>query len=268
MHARSLGYRTDLALLTATGSTVEDRGTHLVVRTPANPTYFWGNFILLAAPPVPGGEKEVVGAFHTEFPEAGHVSIGIDTGEIDDDARKRWEAAGLTVDSSVVLTASALHQPLTPLAAVTVRPLDSDEDWVQRALLSYTLSPTTPQDTFLVYQRARDAHERALVEAGSGHRFGAFLGDELVATAAVFRTEPGVARFQNVETHAAHRRQGIGASVVHAAGTYALAELGVTQLVMVADEEGPAIGMYRRLGFADSERQVALERRGEGWSEA
>lgn len=268
MHARSLGYRTDLALLTATGSTVEDRGTHLVVRTPANPTFFWGNFILLSAPPVPGGEKEVVGAFHTEFPEAGHVSVGIDAGELDDDARQRWEAAGLTVDSSVVLTAATLRQPLAPLAAVTVRPLASDEDWIQRALLSYTLSPTTPQDEFLVYQRARDAHERALVEAGAGHRFGAFVDDELVSTAAVFRTEPGLARYQNVETHAAHRRQGIGASVVHAAGAYALGELGVTQLVMVADPDGPAIGVYRRLGFADAEQQVGLERRAEGWSEA
>ena len=34
MDVRSLGFRTDLALLTASGSVVEDRGTHLVVRTP------------------------------------------------------------------------------------------------------------------------------------------------------------------------------------------------------------------------------------------
>ena len=77
MHVSSLGFRTDLALLTASGSVVEDRGTHLVVRSPDNPSYFWGNFILLAQPPVPGGEREVVGAFHTEFPAADHVSIGL-----------------------------------------------------------------------------------------------------------------------------------------------------------------------------------------------
>ena len=74
MHVSSLGFRTDLALLTASGSVVEDRGTHLVVRSPDNPSYFWGNFLLLAQPPVPGGEKEVVAAFHTEFPLADHVS--------------------------------------------------------------------------------------------------------------------------------------------------------------------------------------------------
>ena len=78
MNVSSLGFRTDLALLTASGSVVEDRGTHLVVRSPDNPSYFWGNFLLLSEPPVLGGEKEVVGAFHTEFPLAEHVSIGVD----------------------------------------------------------------------------------------------------------------------------------------------------------------------------------------------
>ena len=77
MHVTSLGFRTDLSLLTASGSVIEDRGTHLVVRSPDNPTYFWGNFLLLAQPPVPGGELEVVGAFHTEFPAAEHVSLGM-----------------------------------------------------------------------------------------------------------------------------------------------------------------------------------------------
>jgi hypothetical protein len=59
MDVHSLGFRTDLALLTASGSVVEDRGTHLVVRSPDNPSYFWGNFLLLAAAPVPGGERRL-----------------------------------------------------------------------------------------------------------------------------------------------------------------------------------------------------------------
>src|SRR5687768_8665639 len=98
MHVSSLGFRTDLALLTASGSVVEDRGTHLVVRSPDNPSYFWGNFVLLAEPPALGGEREVVGAFQTEFPAADHVSIGIDTADLSDESRAAFEAAGLTVD--------------------------------------------------------------------------------------------------------------------------------------------------------------------------
>ena len=121
MHVTSLGFRTDLALLTAAGSLVEDRGTHLVIRTPDNPSYFWGNFLLLAEPPVPGGEKEVVAAFHTEFPKAEHVSIGIDTDDLTDDARAAFEAAGMAVDVATVLTASRLTAPREVEAEV--RPL-------------------------------------------------------------------------------------------------------------------------------------------------
>jgi hypothetical protein len=39
---RSLGLRTELALRVLSGSLVEDRGDHLVVRTPDNPTFWWG----------------------------------------------------------------------------------------------------------------------------------------------------------------------------------------------------------------------------------
>ena len=54
MDVVSLADRTDLALLQLGGSEVSDRGDHLVVRTPHNPAYWWGNFLLMAEPPAPG----------------------------------------------------------------------------------------------------------------------------------------------------------------------------------------------------------------------
>src|SRR5215470_5926613 len=47
VEVRSLGYRTDLAILALEGSQVTDHGDHLVIRTPGNPDYWWGNFLLL-----------------------------------------------------------------------------------------------------------------------------------------------------------------------------------------------------------------------------
>ena len=55
--------------------------------------------------------------------------------------------------------------------------------------------------------------------------------------------------------------KGLAAAAVHAAGRYALEHLGARTLVIVADDDGEAIGIYRRLGFADTERQLMLERR-------
>ena len=268
MHVTSLGFRTDLALLTASGSLVEDRGTHLVVRSPDNPSYFWGNFLLLAEPPVPGGEREVVGAFHTEFPLADHVSLGIDTAELTDDARAAFEAAGLTVDVATVLTASALQPPREVEAEV--RALSGDEEWEARARLSQQLYPQTSEEAFMTFARQKNAQERRLVDGGRGQRFGAFVDGTLVSTAGIFVTEDGVARFQSVETHSGHRRRGLASAVVHAAGQHALDQLlagaGVRTLVIVADTDGDAIGIYRRLGFTDSERQLMMEKRSGEWA--
>lgn len=264
MDVSSLGFRTDLALLTESGSVVEDRGTHLVVRSPDNPSYFWGNFFLLAQAPVPGGEREVVGAFRTEFPHADHVSVGIDSADMSEESRVAFEAAGLTVDVATVLTTSTLSAPREVEAEL--RTLASEEDWEARARLSQQLYPSTSEEAFMTYARQKNAQERRLVDAGRGSRFGAFVDGTLVSTAGVFVTDPGVARFQSVETHPDHRRRGLAAAVVHAAGQHALAQLDVTTLVIVADTDGEAIGIYRRLGFADAESQLMMEKRSGEWA--
>ena len=41
---------------------------------------------------------------------------------------------------------------------------------------------------------------------------------------------------------------------------------GVRTLVIVADTDGEAIGVYRRLGFTDSERQLMMEKRSGEWA--
>jgi ribosomal protein S18 acetylase RimI-like enzyme len=266
MDVRSLGFRTDLALLALAGSEIDDRGTHLVVRTPANPSYFWGNFLLLARAPYPGGEREVIGAFQTEFPLADHVSLGIDEPDLTPESRAAFEAAGLDVDVAVVLTASTVTAPRPPAVDAEVRALASDDDWEARARLSSTLYPRTDEATFMPFARGKNDQERALVASGTGQRYGAFVDGRLVSTAGIFRTEPGVARFQSVETDPDHRRRGLAAAVVHAAARHALDELGATTLVIVADEGGAAIRIYRGLGFADSERQLMMERRSGAWA--
>ena len=265
MDIRSLGFRTDLRLLQMSGSEIEDRGTHLVVRTPANPTYFWGNFLLLRALPVPGGEREVIGAFHTEFPLAEHVAIGIDGTEDLTEQLEPFVEAGLEPNTGVVLTAAELAEPSAVPDGVVVRPLESDEDWEQRARLAYRLYARTDESTFMQYARQRNEQERGLAARGIGQRFAAVVDGEVVSTAAIFLTHAGVARFQTVETHAEHRRQGLAAAVVHAAGRHALEQLQVQRLVIVADHDGDAVGIYRRLGFVDAERHTTLERRPKDW---
>lgn len=259
MKVTSLGFRTDLALLQHTGSEVEDHDDHLVIRTPENPSYFWGNFVLFAHAPT---VDRAMDAFAAAFPDADHVSIGVDDARMDAETRASFGEVGVTVDDCVVLTSTSME-----LAAIDadVRPLATSDDWEQRALLSHAFNPEVDADTFLDFARRKAAMEQALVDAGLGQRFGAFVDGQLVSTAGCFEASPGLARYQAVETHPDHRRQGFAGAVVRAAGRAAL-DAGARRVVIVADEDGDGVRLYRRLGLADAERQLMLERRSGPWA--
>ncbi len=57
MNVKSLGYRTDLIFPAFDGEII-DRGDYLVVRSPANPAFYWGNFLLFSQPPQEGDFRE------------------------------------------------------------------------------------------------------------------------------------------------------------------------------------------------------------------
>ena len=125
----SLGYRTDLMLLGLQGSVIEQWAGYQVIRTPANPTFHWGNFLLLDRPPAPGTVSSWMSTFAREFPGAEHVAIGVDgSGGVAGDEAE-LATAGLEADRSTVLTAAAATPPPRPNEAAQFRMLDSDADW-------------------------------------------------------------------------------------------------------------------------------------------
>ncbi len=258
MDVRSLGYRTDLMIRTLEGSQIEDRGDYLVIRSPRNPGYWWGNFLLLGHPE-PGQAARWVATFAAEFPAARHVALGIDVIEIGDVHIGEYVAAGLQPQRFTVLTAQELAEPPHPGRSAAYRELSGDDDWRRAEELRAITNAGEPgaDPDFL---RARSAAERALTEAGHGSWFGAFAGDELVAQLGLITDGSGIARYQNVETHPAWRRRGLAGSLVVAAGRHGLDVLGVTTLVIVADPLADAIKLYRSVGFADAETQVGFER--------
>jgi ribosomal protein S18 acetylase RimI-like enzyme len=259
MEIASLANRTDLALLERSGSRISDRGTHLVVRTPDNPTFWWGNFLLLPEPPATTTEAEAwLATFGQEFPEARHRTFGIDGtgGTVDDLAA--FTALGLEAEASSVMTASAVHEPPRPNTEATYRPLVSDDDWAQQIEVSRA-GEDVGYD--LAFVTARTAAERHLVQQGYGAWWGAFEGDRLLSSMGLFTASPGLARFQSVKTHPDARGRGLAGTLVHRVSRYGFDELGATTLVMVADPDYLAIRVYRSVGFADTEHQLQVMRK-------
>ncbi len=260
MTIRSLAFRTDVAVLEAGGSTVEDRGDHLVVRTPENPGFWWGNFLLWPSPPTTADVTRWNAAFEAAFPGAGHRAHGLDTtdGHAGDPAA--LAALGLAADHGTVLTSVALGppRPVEVDGAVEVRPLSGDADWDLALRLRHSWDP--PRDPAeRVFGERRVAGHRALCESGHAVWFGAFVGGRLRSACGIFPDGHGAARYQLVETDPAARRTGLAGAVVHHAGRHALALPGVERLIIVADPGYHAIGLYRALGFTDTERQVQLQ---------
>jgi ribosomal protein S18 acetylase RimI-like enzyme len=252
MDVSSLGFRTDLILRRLAGASVEDRGDHIVVTTPANPGFWWGNFLLLAEPP-----RDIapwVAAFQREFPEARHVAIGVDGTD-----GRAGDTTGLRPEVGVVLTATRFP-PRAPDPYAKVRPLESDVDWAQAVELELVSHEPEPGPTHRLFVERRVAEARRLVEAGHGRWFGAFPDGTLRSALGIVTDGSGIARYQNVETEPEFRRRGLATNLVYEAGVHALAQMGAQTLVIVADPDDEAIRIYRAAGFEDRERQVQLMR--------
>jgi ribosomal protein S18 acetylase RimI-like enzyme len=257
---KSLAFRTDVALRVLEGAEVIDRGDYLVIRSLDNPGFWWGNFLLLGAPPGPGTVDTWLARFAAEFPQAHHAALGIDItsapsapGAIPGE----FAAAGFERQRETVLTATEAGPPPHPNTEAEIRPLDSDADWRQAYELALRCAG---QDEHQEYLERRTAARRRLTQAGRGAWFGAFTGGRLLAQLGLFDTGDGYARYQHVETDPRARRQGLAGTLVWHASRYGRETLGASTLVIVADPNDVAIGVYRSCGFTDFQDQVSLER--------
>ena len=257
VNVRSLGYRTDLMVLALGGSEVVAHEDHVVVRTHANPTFWWGNFVLFRDRVGPGDVEARLALFVHELPGAEHVAWGVDTtdGTVGDEPG--LTRAGLAVSRDTVLTATGVRPPARQ-ATATLRSLEGDDDWRQAVDLHLACNAQAAHVTTEFLERQM-LGARALCERGDATWYGAFEGDVLRSALGIVTGEGGLARFQLVQTHPDARRQGLAGALLHRAGTAALDERAAT-LVIVADPEYEAIRLYRRAGFVDAETQVQLTR--------
>lgn len=244
-----LGWHTDLAVLRLGGSTLEERPDHLVVRTAANPFYFWGNFVLVTDPDAADAPARWLEVFEREFPDAPHRAIGL-AGELDDE--DPWQALDLAIERDDVLATTTCPDP-TPLpSGYLVRQLTDAIHWEQSTGLRIAefASASTHEAEF--ERRATEERVR-MSEHGETAWFGAFEGDRLAAELGIVDCGAGVARYQSVVTDAGHRRRGLAGHLLGVAAAWA-AERGATTWVIVADQGSDASRLYQSRGFTPADR--------------
>lgn len=260
MQVRSLGYRTDLIFPAFDGEII-DRGDYLVVKTPANPTFYWGNFLLFDSPPKIGDFDRWREIFEKEIgkpPQIIHQAMGWDSPLDEAGIIQPFIDHGFHLDNGVVLIAG--RDNLNPKASpgISIRQLHSDKDWMQSIENQVICRESIfGKAGYRVFRQGQAKRYRAMTDAGLGAWFGAFAGDRLVGDLGIF-CSGDLARFQSVQTHPDFRKRGIAGALVYQAAIYAFENHFVDNTVIVAEENSPAQHLYQTIGYKFVEYQLGV----------
>ena len=263
MNVKSLGYRTDLIFVAFDGE-ITDRGDYLVIQSPANPNFYWGNYLLFSLPPREGDYVKWRELFIREIgapPEVEHQTYGWDSPEGDEGEIQPFLQAGFLLNREIVMQSTGFPQPAKPSTLVDVRPLTNETDWA-KALDNQVICREEgfEERDYREFRRRQMDRYQAMAASGLGDWYGAFIEECLVADLGIFH-DGGLGRFQSVQTHPDFRRRGIAGTLVAEASRHSKTKYDIDTLVIVADEGSGAARLYETLGFQPAEKQVGLELR-------
>lgn len=256
MIVRSLGLTTELALAVTRG-TVTDRGDYLVVETPDDPGYYHGNVLVLPAAPQLGEVAYWTRRFDGELGRnkaIKHVTLWWDGVTGDVGAASELAAAGFAITTNQVMVADAVEAPAPN--GFAVRPLAASEISATADLA--WANGDRHDEPYRQFLQRRAAWQHALVCRGAATFWGAFDGSQLVASLGLVPVS-GVARYQDVQTLASHRRRGLAGALLGAAARHAIAN-GAARVVIVAEPDSEASRVYSRVGFRTLERTASALR--------
>jgi ribosomal protein S18 acetylase RimI-like enzyme len=262
---RSLVWATGLDVLPF-NRVVERRSGFVVVRSPSNPTHYWGNYLLFDREPVAGDARRWEALFDEAFgddPRVSHRTFAWDrTDGAVGAAREEFVGRGYDLEESVGLRADP-HQ-LVPHPRenrdVIIQALNAAagaDEALWDAVVELQVAGREDgheEQAYRSFARARLEDQRALFRAGRGAWYVAIeLSTGEVAGSCGVVVTAGRGRFQAVDTALAHRRRGISSRLVVEAARRASEDYGAKQFVIVADAEYHALGLYESLGFDRSE---------------
>ncbi|KAA9006907.1 GNAT family N-acetyltransferase [Histidinibacterium aquaticum] len=258
---KSLGLATDLLAMTGL-SDIESLEDRIVVRTPGEPDYWFGNTVIFRDDRIdPRPQVEI---FNEHFPDARHIVIQWDSpGLTAPPEHPDLEALKLELEYSDVLTLDGVPEDAEPPEGIDLRRIGTDEEWGQVVTLQNEMGLEDGYDpnAHPAYIEQRFAAVRRQIEGGLGAWFGAFDGDRLVGDMGVLHDDK-VARFRSVETAASHRRRGICSALLSKTGRWVRERAPEATLVIVADSDGSAGRLYQAAGFRMTERMIAAVRPG------
>lgn len=263
------GWRSEF-ILHRHGAVVCERADCLVVRTPGNPQFYWGNFLLLPQAPLDAELAHWMNRFEEEItrlqPDSQHRAIGVNAAPAGE-WLPSWQLAHFELTATAVLALQP-GQLLAPRhvarGEVQVRPLDLAQDIEAVVALqcveSHGFEPLARER----FRRTQMQRYARMAEVGEALWFGAWCDGVLAADCGLMRdgTQAGaLGRFQHVSTHPQWRRRGLCSTLVHEVSRFGFETWGLARTLMCADPDDVAIGLYEGLGFQRIDSEWCLQRR-------
>ncbi|MDA7518320.1 GNAT family N-acetyltransferase [bacterium] len=248
---KNLGYHTDAIFHRLDGEII-DRGEYHLIRTPSNPTYYWGNYLLFKSEPKEGSFGDWMNIHKNEFgPTPEHIAIGWDS--LEKGEFSEFEANGFRLSEDVVLSLREAPNEVQANPDLVARKFTKDSDWQSSVEEQIAGCPAEiPVEDYRIFITDQMNNHRRKQENGHGNYWGAFLNDELVGDMGIFfDQEEKIARFQSVTTVAAYRRKRVCSTLLAQVIKSTFAEEQIDQLVIAAEHGSIAESIYRSFGFRD-----------------
>jgi ribosomal protein S18 acetylase RimI-like enzyme len=250
----SAGWRAHCVASAADDAQFTPREDALVLCTPTNPGYYWGNCLLLPHAPRDQDLAHWCARFKAELPEAQHVAIGFDVPTLAEPL-PTWQAAGFEIEDCTVLELAPadLAAPTDTRSAgrVTMRSLRLPDE--AEAVVDLQVTCDERDHDSSGYRRYRSRAMAAVAgwqARGVGDWFAAWVDGTMVANCGLVH-DGQIGSVQHVETHPHWRRQGLCRALVQSACRHGFERWGLQRIVVSADPGDVAIRIYRAMGFRD-----------------
>ncbi len=262
---RSLTWATELDSL-GMDSRFERREGYLVVRSPQRPEHWWGNLLVFDHAPRSGDGERWERLFEAEFadePRVAHRTFAWDTTDGDlGAAAEEFPPRGYDLDKLTGLVATVAQVRAHPRAnrEVSVQRLDP-RPGADAALWAAVLEVGVAGRDERIDEQAHRAHRharleemRAIFRARGGGWYVALdpATKAVLASCGVIVTGER-ASIHDVDTAASHRRKGICSRLLVEAVADLAGERAPASVVIAADPDYHALGLYESLGFSQRE---------------
>jgi len=251
----SIGFSTDIMLASLLGKLTE-QNRYFVIRSPGEPNFYFGNYIVFKSSTLPTDFTEAVATFEKELgddPQIKHRLFAWNAREEFPSIPQSATQMGYSHDPSLVLTMKTGPIKNEINSDFTYREINLDKemsDLIECQVLNAS-SGWTPDGLRKNMESRLPKYARA-ARAGRGAWFGAFDGNKMVGDFGIFH-DGQVGRFQSVGTIPEYQNRGICRSLLRYACEFAFDEWNLELLVIAADPKHHAQKVYKNAGFIPTE---------------